>query len=131
MTGDASAQERRPDRVNLWKLPKILSAEVVRVTYKNPVLRYSRAKKLKHKKGVEIMVRTDGPLPERAVSPVLRIGTVIIDDYEFVEKNLYRFYVFNFEKLEEGAEIELIWPPGKEDLEDEKIIYRIEREEIR
>jgi hypothetical protein len=33
------------------------------------------------------MVKTAGPIPERALSPVLTVGDVVVDDYEIAGDN--------------------------------------------
>ena len=59
---------------------------------------------------VEIMVRTAAPLPIRALSPVIFVGDVPVEDYEVAGLNLYRYVAFDPRALVGGAPVSLGWP---------------------
>jgi hypothetical protein len=58
---------------------------------------------------VEFMVRTDGPIPVRALGPALFVGDVAVTECERVEDTLYRFLAFDIDQLRQGAPIAWGW----------------------
>ena len=91
-------------------LPGVTGVEVSRVKFDPPRRFYSRGLPVEHKQAVQLLVRTTGPLPLRDLTPVIFIGDVQVNEYEQVGPNLYRFLVYNLEKLRPGAQIALGWP---------------------
>jgi hypothetical protein len=91
-------------------LPAIVSVEASRVRYDPPHRFYVGAEPVEVSDAVELLVRTAAALPVRAISPVLFIGETVIADYEVVGANLYRFFVFNLERVLPGAPIGIGWP---------------------
>jgi hypothetical protein len=92
------------------ELPAIVSVEASRVRYDPPRRFYAGAQPVQVTDAVELMVRTSAALPVRAISPVLLIGDTVIADYEVAGSNLYRFFVFNLERVLPGAPISIGWP---------------------
>lgn len=84
---------------------------------------------MEHKEAVELMVKTAGPIPERALSPVLIVGDVAVDDYEVAGQNLYRFYAFEVKQLREGAPMRLEWPARRPRHERKPPLLQLEGEE--
>ena len=105
MSSRANTSER-----NLWHLPEVSSVEVLRVRYDKPRVYYLGKERQEAREAVEIMVRTVGEFPVRALSPALFIGDIPIIEYAIAGPNLYRFYAFNFQDLPDGAPISLGWP---------------------
>jgi hypothetical protein len=131
MSSDSSDKERPAPRANLWALPDVLEVRAARVRFKKPLIRYEGRKRVEHAAAVELMVRTSGPIPERAISPVLVVGDAEITDYEYAGHNFYRFHAFDMEKLREGAPVTLAWPQEKRRTERETPTFRLRGEETR
>ena len=91
-------------------LPAIVNIEASRVRYDPPRRFYVGAQSVQISDAVELLVRTAAALPVRAISPVLFIGDTVIADYDTAGINLYRFYVFNLERVMPGAPIGIGWP---------------------
>src|SRR5207249_4515145 len=91
-------------------LPDILSVEAARVRYKQAKQYYVGRDKRSTSEAVEIVVRTSDELPIANVSPALFVGEIPLPEYTRVGRNLYKFYAFEFQKLEEGTAIALGWP---------------------
>jgi hypothetical protein len=91
-------------------LPAIVSVEVSRVRYDPPRRFYVGAQAMQVSDAVELLVRTTAALPVLAITPVLFIGDTVIDEYEVAGANLYRFFVFNLEHVQAGAQISIGWP---------------------
>lgn len=106
---DAAQSDRRGPRPD-WKLPAILDIRIARVPFKAREYRHFKSVYAEYDEAVEFLVRTDGPFPIRALSPVLYVGDEAIVEGEPVEKGTYRFLAFELDRLEPGAPITLGWP---------------------
>ncbi len=78
--------------------------------YPEPRLYYVATRPVLAREAVEILVRTDGPLPVRAWSPAIFVGEVPVVAYEIGQPNSYRFFAYDMAALREGAPISLGWP---------------------
>ena len=58
---------------------------------------------------VEFLVETDGPIPIRALSPVLYVGDVPVTEVMAEDDTHYRFVTLFPEQLQESATIEIGW----------------------
>ncbi|MFA5924545.1 MAG: hypothetical protein WC856_25205 [Methylococcaceae bacterium] len=101
--------EPRVPKPNLFALPKILNIEVTRVRFREPRPYYVGQERIESSTGVELLIRTDGPIPIRALSPALYIGKAAIDAYEEIGTNVYRFIAYRVDELKEGAPISFGW----------------------
>jgi hypothetical protein len=110
MASDASSAEPAGPRVDLFRLPEIVSVEAVPVRTERPLIRIERGREVAYDRFVELTVRTSAPIPERAYSPVLQVGDVEVGDYEAIGPTTYRFRAFEPERLQEGAPIHFAWP---------------------
>jgi hypothetical protein len=97
---------REPD---LSFLPKVVALESALRTYRKPRYRAEGPKVVPVDRAVEITVETSEPFPERALGPVLLIGSAEVTDSERVGENRYRFYAYEPERLKEGTPIRLGW----------------------
>jgi hypothetical protein len=131
MSNDATSKERAGTRADIWRLPTILDFTAVMVRYSSPLIRYEGQKRIRRKEAVEILVKTDGPIPERALSPILMVGDEPVSDYEFVEENLYRFYGFEAQNLREDAPVSLEWPQRERAEAVKRPVFRLKGEESR
>jgi hypothetical protein len=91
-------------------LPDILSVRAARVRYQQPIVYYAGRDRRETREAVEIVVQTSAELPIADVSPALFVGDVPLPEYNGMGPNQYKFYAFEFQKLEEGAPIALGWP---------------------
>ena len=58
---------------------------------------------------VEFIVKTDGPIPGRALGPALYVGDTAVTEVTEVGPNTYRFVAPVRERLERDAPISLSW----------------------
>lgn len=100
---------------DLWSLPPVEAIEIERVRYRTPRRRVLRGRTEAVAESVEIVVRTAGPVPVRALSPALFIGGVQVAENVQDDATTYRF--FADEELPAGEPIVLGWvgqPPPEE-----------------
>jgi len=108
MTTDTSqpiSQGPRPD----WRLPKIIDLYISRKNYEPRRLRNFNSEFSRHKEVLEFLVRTEGPIPVRALGPALFVSGIQVNECEEVAENTYRFIAFEWERLEAGAPISWGW----------------------
>ncbi len=103
-------------RINLWRLPRLVSVAVRRVTYPQPRVYYVGSERRETRQAVELRVETSEPIPVRAVTPILMIGETAIADYNTEEATRYCFVAYEPERLELGAAIRWGWPGPSEAL---------------
>lgn len=103
-------RQPQPPKRDIWSLPRILDVQAVRRRYRKPRVSYRRLERVEHPEAVEILVKTDGPFPTRALAPVLYIGDEPVEHWEMEGKNAYRFFAFEPSRVRDGAPIALGWP---------------------
>jgi hypothetical protein len=96
---------RRPD----WELPEIIDLEIRRVPFEPPKHRHFESTLPRYPEAMEFLVRTDGPIPSRALGPALFVGDVQVAESRLVGESLYRFLSFEIDRLEPGAPISWGW----------------------
>jgi hypothetical protein len=101
---------REPASSRLWTLPRVLGVDFRPVTYPEPRTYYVGQERRQTSEAVEIMVRTAGPLPVRALSPVVYVGELAVADYDVAGTNLYRYVAFEPRALVADAPVALGWP---------------------
>ena len=114
---DPHGEEPEPRRPSPFAIPELLDVEITRVRFRDPRPYYVGPERFEAVYGVEFRIRTDGPIPIRALSPLLIVGEVEIDAYDDLGENRYRFTAFAVDDLQEGAPITLGWtsaPPRSE-----------------
>lgn len=131
MSTDAQDKERIRIPVDIWSLPEIVDVTAVLVRFKTPLTRYQGTKRVRYKEAAEIMVKTSGPIPERALSPVLMVGEVAVGDYEVAGENLYRFHAFDVKELRDGAPMHLKWPQRRPKRARMPPVFQLKGEEQR
>jgi len=92
-----------------FNLPNIKDIRIQQITYKPPKHRYFESSFSKYKEAIEFKVLTDGPIPVRALSPVLHIGNTSLTEGESLSPNEYRFLAFKINELENNAPIYFAW----------------------
>jgi len=102
-------EEQSRPRSDPYAMPEILKLEITSARYQEPRPYYLGSDRLEAMTGVEFLIQTDGPIPIRALSPLLIVGEVTIDAYDEVGANRYRFVAFDVDNLKEGTPISLGW----------------------
>lgn len=102
-----SGEERR---INLWRLPHLVSVATRQVTFPEPRTYYVGSERRETRQVVELRVKTSAPIPVRAVTPILVVGETAIADYTTEGANTYTFTAYQPERLESGAPIRWGWP---------------------
>jgi hypothetical protein len=100
---------------DLWSLPAVDGLDIEWVRYRTPRRRTVGGRTLEVGEAIEIVVRTDGPIPVRALSPALFVGDVQVAENAREDDTTYRF--FADEELPPDAPIVLGWvgqPPPPE-----------------
>jgi hypothetical protein len=112
MSADSGHPVPEPTPIDLWRLPKILKLEARHVRYREPKRYTTREGLQEAHEAVEVDLFTDEEIVQRALSPVLRVGDVVLTWGERVGKNHYRFRGVEPEMdlLREGSPVELVWP---------------------
>jgi hypothetical protein len=112
MSADSGQPVPEPRQVDIWQLPKILKLEARLARYQVPRRYTTPAGVQEVREAVEVDVYTDGEFIQRALSPVLRVGDVVLVWGEHVGENHYRFRGVEPEMtlVREGSPVELAWP---------------------
>jgi len=92
-----------------WELPEIVEVQTLNTPFEPRQLRNFRSSLEVKTEAIEFQVRTNRPIPIRALSPVLHVGNVVLTESEQIGENLYRFWAFEPNTLETEAPISLSW----------------------
>jgi hypothetical protein len=108
MTSDSGA--RRPDlpRADL-SMPNVLDIQTRATTFEAPRLRNFASSLASSDDAVEFIVKTDGPIPIRALGPALYVGETPVTEVTEVGPNTYRFVAPTRDGLKQDAPISLSW----------------------
>jgi hypothetical protein len=101
---------RRTRENDLWVLPRVMGVEFRPIRLEKPRAYYVGHERRETREMIEILLRTATPIPIRAISPVLYIGEVGVEDYEVAGHNEYRFLAFEPKALAANATVALGWP---------------------
>ncbi len=127
MTSDAAYEERGGQGVS-WNLPRIVAVEAFRVRYAPPAFHVVDRQYRGVDEGVEITIQTDGPIPERALAPVLYIGDEPLTESEPAGVLRYRFFGLAPDRLREGAPVALGWTMANSPRVESGFRFRIQGE---
>jgi hypothetical protein len=108
-TSDVQPPEPRREEPDISFLPEIVELASVRKSYRKPRYRARGGELEEVREAVEIIVETSEPFPQRALGPVLVVGSVELSEAERVGPNRYRFYGYDVERLKEDAPIRIGW----------------------
>jgi len=108
MSIDAS-QPLPADSRPSWELPEIVEVQTLNVSFEPRQLRNFRSSLEAKTEAIEFQIKTNRPIPIRALSPVLYVGNVVLTESEQIGENLYRFWAFEPNILETEAPISLSW----------------------
>ncbi len=106
---DSQQPEPRKTEPDISFLPEVIGVESAFRRYRKPRYRARGSEVVPVEEAVEITVTTAAPFPERALGPVVLIGSTQVTESERIGENRYRFYAYDFEKLKEGAPIRIGW----------------------
>ena len=102
----------------IFRLPKVLDIQI-RPTRVEPPRHRNFESALPGGDGVEFIVKTDGPIPGRALGPALQVGEVVVTEVTTVGPNTYRFVAADRGRFTQDAVIRLTWtgqrPPDEKD----------------
>jgi carboxypeptidase C (cathepsin A) len=101
------SQTLSADSLPAWNLLAIVEVQTQNTSFESPQLRNFRSSLDTKTEATEIQVRTNSPIPIRALSPVLHAGSVVITESEQIGENLYKFWAFEPNRLEDEAPISL------------------------
>ena len=108
MSSDAG--ERMPDRQRVdFSLPTVLDVQIRATRFEPPRLNNFISALFRSGEAVEFVVRTDGPIPIRALGPALYVGETPVTEVTQVGPNTYRFVALTRQGLRQGAPIRLGW----------------------
>lgn len=108
MTNDQGKREprgRRPD----FRLPAVLGVVARRTRFEPPAHRNFTSSLPAVESTVEFLVETDGPIPARALAPVLYVGDVPVTEVSVQDETHYRFVSVSPDQLRAGAPVTLGW----------------------
>lgn len=112
MNADSGQPIAESQPIDIWRLPKIVKLEARVARYRVPKRYTTRDGVQEIHQAVEVDVYTDGEFEQRALSPVLRVGDVVLVWGERVGENHYRFRGVEPEMtaMRQGNTVELAWP---------------------
>lgn len=103
--GQREARGRRPDH----RLPRILRVSTTRAAFDPPPRRNFDSALAPVPDTVEFLIETDGPIPVRALSPVLYVGDTPVTEVSADDDRHYRFVALRPASLRDGAPLVLGW----------------------
>lgn len=92
-----------------FSMPKVLDIQIRATQFEAPRLRNFASSLSSNDDAVEFIVKTDGPIPIRALGPVLYVGETEVTEVTEVGPNTYRFVAPARERLTQDAAISLSW----------------------
>jgi len=107
MSSDAGGRLPNPPRAD-FTLPKVVDIQMRAVKFEAPRHR-NFTSSLSSGDGVEFIVKTDGPIPGRALGPALYVGETPVTEMTEAGPNIYRFVAPSRERLTQDAPIILSW----------------------
>ena len=122
----SDAGERLPDPPHVaFLLPKVLDIQIRATAFEAPRLRNFSSSLPNSADAVEFIVRTDGPIPGRALGPALYVGETAVTEVSEIAPNTYRFVAPNRKHLKREAAISFGWT-GQPPKERESTPFRYE-----
>jgi hypothetical protein len=115
MAHDPGGRRPDPERAD-HDLPALRDLQVRRVRFSPPERRNLRSEPTGEHDAIEFVVRTERPIPIRALGPALWVGDVPVTESSEVQEGTYRFLALDPEALRRGAPITLGWtgrPPDR------------------
>ena len=110
MSTSSDSGERLPDppRADL-SMPKMLDVQIRETTFEPRPLRNFASSLPSGGDAVEFIVKTDAPIPIRALGPALYVGETPVTEVTQIGPNTYRFVAPSRQTLQGDAAIRLGW----------------------
>jgi hypothetical protein len=108
MIGDAGDQLPEPPRIE-FVMPRMLDVQVQPTRVEPRAPRNFASALPGGGEGFAFVVRTDGPIPIRALGPTLYVGEVAVTEVTQIGPNTYRFVAPARPELKRGTTIRLGW----------------------
>jgi hypothetical protein len=108
MSVDSGARLPDPPRAD-FTLPNVVDIQIRATTFDPRKPRNFAPTLPSSKDAVEFIVKTDGPIPIRALGPALYVGTTPVTEVTEIAENTYRFVAMTKADLKQDAEIILGW----------------------
>jgi hypothetical protein len=125
MTSDSGMRLSRR-RGSPFRLPKVLEVDIRKSEVAPRKLRNFKSALVPREDAMDIVIRTDRPIPPRALGPALFVGSTALTEVDEVAPNTYRFTNFGQQELSEDAEIRLGWT-GQAPVEAPPSMFRYRR----
>ena len=122
MSSDAGERLPDPPRAD-FSLPKVLDIQIRATTFEAPRLRNFTSSLPSSGDAVEFIVKTDGPIPIRALGPALYVGETPVTEVTEIGPNTYRFVALTRKDLKQDAPIRLSWT-GQPPTERKRAAFR-------
>ena len=107
MSSDAGAVEPQLPRPD-FSLPEIKSVRRRRTRFR-PRRRNFESALPDVDDAIEFLVETDGPIPVRALGPVLHVGDAVLTEVEADDETHYRFVALSPEQISPDAPVRPGW----------------------
>jgi hypothetical protein len=104
-SGERMAEVRRAD----FSMPEMIGVEIRETRYEPAPLRNFARSIQSEGDAVEFIVKTDKPIPIRALGPALYVGDTVVTEVTQIASNTYRFVAPTRKALKRGAPIHLGW----------------------
>jgi hypothetical protein len=118
MSADSGERLPDPPRADL-AMPRMLDVQNRKIKFEPRRLRNFDSALPISRDAVEFIVKTDGPIPIRALGPALYVGVTPVTEVTEIGPNTYRFVAPSRKDLKQDAAIHLSWtghpPTGKKD----------------
>lgn len=106
-----------------FAMPTVVDIQIRETKFEAPRLRNFASSLQSSEDAVEFIVKTDGPIPVRALAPALYVGETPVTEATEVEPNTYRFVAPARERLEYDAPISLSWS-GQRPVDVKNVTFR-------
>jgi hypothetical protein len=111
-----------------WDLPEILGIQMRRIPFEAPKHTHIPSALAAYTEAIEFLVKTNRPIPARALGPALFIGEVQASATGLIEDNLYRFLAFDLDSLHQGDVISWGWMTApKEERQETKFRFELQK----
>jgi len=112
----------------IWAIPEVTNITANYTRYQQPKIRFVNGEISRKNQAIELLVQTSKEFPSRALSLALFIGDKLINDYEIVGVNRYKFYAFDFQNLKQGTPIFIGWPGFPKTKTKTRFVFTLEKQ---
>ena len=122
MSSDTGERLPDPPRAD-FSMPKVIDIQIRATKFEASRLRNFTSSLSSSDDAAEFVVKTDGPIPIRALGPVLYVGETPVTEVTEVGPNTYRFVAPARRELKRDTPIHLGWT-GQPITESERTAFR-------